>query len=91
MRKREGDGGWKEEVICRETSQERLEEKGWRQIGIRRERNENITNRNGKGEDGGDGDGAEYVMLRGRTRITRQSCIGCVDAAFRLIKGRYTI
>ncbi len=39
-RKREGDGGWKEEVICRETSQERLEEKGWRQIVIGRERNE---------------------------------------------------
>ncbi len=41
--------------------------------------------------DGGDGDGAEYVILRGKTRITRQSCIGCVDAAFRPIKGRYTI
>jgi hypothetical protein len=37
-RKREGDGGGKEEVICRETSQERLEEEGWRQIGIGRER-----------------------------------------------------
>jgi hypothetical protein len=50
-----------------------------------------IKKRNGQGVEGGDGDGAEYVMLSGKTRITRQSCIGCVDAAFRLIKGRYTI
>jgi hypothetical protein len=39
----------------------------------------------GKVVDGGDGDGAEYVMLTGRMRITRQSAVGCVDAAFRHI------